>query len=87
MNYRTLGKTGLLVSEISFGTIPILSGEVSILPHYYGLSDKEALAVMEKAYELGINLYDTAVVPEYGDAEKKVGKFLKTHPNIIISDK
>lgn len=87
MNYRILGKTGLRVSEISFGTIPILNGEVSILPHYYGLSEKEALTVMEKAYEVGINLFDTAVVPEYGDAEKKVGKFLKKHPDIIISDK
>lgn len=75
------------VSELSFGTIPILKGEVSILPHYYGLSTTEALNVMEKAYELGINLFDTAVVPEYGDAEIKVGKFLKRHPDIIISDK
>ena len=87
MRYRLLGKTGLKVSEISFGSIPILNGEVSILPHYYGLSSNEALQVMEKAYEQGINLYDTAVVPEYGDAETKIGEFAKRHDDIIISDK
>ena len=87
MNYRMLGNTGLKVSEISFGSIPILRGEVSILPHYYGLSANEALQIMEKAYERGINLYDTAVVPEYGDAEIKIGEFAKRHNDIIISDK
>lgn len=87
MNYRQLGNTGLMVSEISFGCIPILGGEVSILPHYYWHSSKDAFVIMEKAYDNGINLFDTAVVPEYGDAEIKLGKFLKRHPDIIISDK
>ena len=87
MKYRFLGETGIKVSEISFGTIPILNGEVSILPHYYGLSLKESLNIMQKAYELGITLYDTAVVPEYGDAEIKLGEFAKIHNDIIISDK
>ena len=87
LKYRQLGNTGLLVSEVAFGCIPILKGEVSILPHYYGLSEKEALSVMDKAYEQGCNLYDTAIVPEYGDAEIKLGKFKKQHPDIYISDK
>jgi hypothetical protein len=43
---------------------------------------------MEKAFEMGCNLYDVAVVPEYGDAEIKLGNFYKYHRNeIIISDK
>ncbi len=87
MIYRELGQTGLMVSQISFGCIPILKGKISILPHYYGRTMSEALEIMEKAYALGINLFDTAVVPEYGDAEIKLGEFLKQHPDIIVSDK
>ena len=45
---------------------------------------------MEHAYRLGCNLYDTAIVPEYGDAEIKLGKFCGRawgRDRIIISDK
>lgn len=34
MYYRKLGNTGLEVSEISFGTIPILQGNIPVLPDY-----------------------------------------------------
>lgn len=99
MKYRRLGDTGLWVSEVGFGTIPILKGSVPVLPDYYNLEDEQALAVMAYAYSLGCNLYDTAIVPEYGDAEIKLGKFAaylereKTESQksgrerIIISDK
>ena len=89
MYYRRLGSTGLWVSEISFGTIPILQGDVPVLPSYFDLDEDAALAVMEHAYRLGCNLYDTAIVPEYGDAEIKLGKFAARvgRERIIISDK
>ncbi len=89
MKYRMLGSTGLMVSEISFGTIPILQGNIPVLPNYYNLDETQALAVMEYAYKLGCNLYDTAIVPEYGDAEIKLGKFANFigRNRIIISDK
>lgn len=61
MHYRRLGRTGLTVSEIGFGTIPVLQGNVPVLPEYYNLNDHEALAVMEHAFRLGCNLYDTAI--------------------------
>lgn len=89
MHYRRLGNTGLMVSEVSFGTIPVLQGSVPVLPDYYNLDEKTAIQVMEYAYSLGCNLYDTAIVPEYGDAELKVGKFAEHigRDRIIISDK
>lgn len=88
MNFRKLGNTNMVVSEVGFGCIPILKGSVSILPHYYNLDEKDALAIMERAFEQGCNLYDTAVVPEYGDAEIKLGKFLQRHRReIYVSDK
>ena len=89
MYYRKLGNTGLVISEISFGTIPVLQGNVPVLPDYYNLSEEEALAVMEHALTLGCNLFDTAIVPEYGDAELKLGKFAERvgRERMIISDK
>jgi hypothetical protein len=89
MNYRILGNTGLQVSEISFGTIPILQGSIPVLPDYYNLDMEAAIAVMKHAFFLGCNLYDTAIVPEYGDAEIKLGKFAKHigRERIVISDK
>ncbi len=89
MYYRELGTTGLKVSEIGFGTIPILQGSVPVLPDYFNLNEEEALAVMEYGFSLGCNLFDTAIVPEYGDAEIKLGKFADYigREKIIISDK
>ncbi|MCX4317234.1 MAG: aldo/keto reductase, partial [Lachnospiraceae bacterium] len=89
MNYRNLGNTGLWVSEVAFGTIPILAGNIPVLPAYFNLSEKKAIEVMEEAFSLGCNLYDTAIVPEYGDAEYKLGEFARRigRERIVISDK
>ena len=43
MKYRRLGRTGLSVSEVGFGTIPVLRGSVPVLPDYYNLSDEEEI--------------------------------------------
>lgn len=77
MRYRPLGSTGLVVSELGFGTIPILKGSVPVLPNYYNLEDDEAIQLMFYAWNKGCNFFDTAIVPEYGDAEIKLGKFAK----------
>lgn len=89
MRYRELGNTGLKVSEIGFGTIPVLSGNVPVLPDYYSPDVTEAVDIMMHAYNMGCNLYDTAIPEEYGDAEYKLGVFAEKvdRENIIISDK
>jgi len=89
MRYRDLGRTGLRVSEIGFGTIPILSGHVPVLPKFYSPDQETAVAIMRKAFDYGCNFYDTAILEEYGDAEIKLGEFAKTidRNQIIISDK
>lgn len=93
MRYRMLGKTGLRVSELGFGTIPILSGSVPVLPEYFSPDVPTAVDIMKCAFELGCNLFDTAVPEEYGDAEYKLGIFARDisekygRDQIIISDK
>ena len=89
MRYRNLGRTGLMVSELGFGTIPILSGRVPVLPEYFSPDTETAVAIMKRAYDHGVNFYDTAIPEEYGDAESKLGAFARTvcRDRIIISDK
>ncbi len=55
MHYRELGRTGWKVSEISFGAWAIGDawGEVD---------DKESLAALHRAVDLGVNFIDTADV-------------------------
>ena len=64
MKYRTLGKTGLKVSIIGFGGIK--------LPN---ISFEEAVDVVRRALDLGVNLIDTA--RDYRDSERKIGEAIK----------
>jgi predicted aldo/keto reductase-like oxidoreductase len=61
MRYRILGRTGLEVSEVGFGGIPIIR-----------LSRQDAVSVLRRAYDRGITLYDTANM--YVDSEEKMGQ-------------
>lgn len=70
MEYRRLGKTGLKVSEISLGSWLTYGGYVE---------EQNAAASIDKAYELGINFFDTANVYMRGEAEIVVGKALKKY--------
>jgi predicted aldo/keto reductase-like oxidoreductase len=64
MRYLILGKTGLKVSEVGFGGIPIIR-----------LSMDEAVRVLRRAYERGVTLFDTANM--YLDSEEKMGRALQ----------
>lgn len=80
MNYRTLGMTGLEVSEIGLGAFPI-SGMWQRSDGsdfgWTGTDDQESIALIHRAEELGINLIDTA--EGYGDGHSEIltGKALK----------
>jgi aryl-alcohol dehydrogenase-like predicted oxidoreductase len=71
MKYRTLGRTGLEVSEISFGAWGIGGGM------WQGSDDAEALGALHKAVDLGINFIDTALAYGEGHSERLIGRFLK----------
>lgn len=88
MRYRNLGASNLRLSEIGFGTIPIMRGPKAILPLYYNLDGTSSSKLLLEAYGHGINFFDTAIVPEYGDAEEKLGQaFAKSRDRVVFSSK
>ena len=70
MNYRRLGKQGVKVSEVGLG---------SWLTYGNATEDTSATACIEKAYDLGINFFDTANVYAAGKSEEVVGRALKAY--------
>jgi voltage-dependent potassium channel beta subunit len=69
VNYRRLGKAGVKVSEIGFGNW-LTHGEG-------GVTDDIARACIRRAFELGINFFDTADKYRRGLAEEVYGRELK----------
>ena len=75
MKMKRLGRTGLMVTENSFGALPIQR-----------LSREEAASLLRRAYDAGINFFDTARA--YSDSEEKIGLgHSDVRQNIIISTK
>jgi len=70
MQYRKLGKTGLKVSALGFGSmrLPMNNGQVDV---------ESALNVLNKAFDMGVNLVDTAVGYCNQQSEITVGKSLR----------
>lgn len=86
MQYRYIGKSGLRVTPICLGTMTFGSGA----------DKKESFRIMDKAYDAGINFFDTAelypVPPSAhysGLTETIVGEWLQTKPrdSIILASK
>jgi len=79
---RTLGRTGLCVSTLGFGAAPL--GDL-----YARLDDGTAIAAVERALELGINLLDTSPLYGHGLAEHRCGTALRRVPrqDIVVSTK
>jgi aryl-alcohol dehydrogenase-like predicted oxidoreductase len=73
VNYRTLGKTGFRVSEIGFGTWQLANDR----DFWVGATEKESLACLHKAVDLGLNFIDTAWVYGDGASERLIGRFLR----------
>ena len=81
MEYTTLGRTGLKVSVAGLGC-----GGFSRLGLGTGKSEAEAVALVHAAFDLGVNLFDTAAV--YG-TEAVLGKALRTMPRdeVVVATK
>lgn len=91
MDYRVLGRSGLKVSEISLGCWAIggPSWRDGNPVGWSGNNDADSLAGLHRAFELGINHFDTADVYGDGHSERVLGQFLKEVPRdqIIVASK
>ena len=75
MRFQQLGNTGMTVSELGFGGIPILR-----------LESGEAEKIVRHAFDRGINFFDTAYA--YRDSEEKIGRaFAGRRDKVIIATK
>jgi D-threo-aldose 1-dehydrogenase len=79
---RVLGRTGLEVSVLGFGTAPL--GDL-----YARLDDATAIAAVARAFDLGINLLDTSPLYGRGLAEHRCGTAIRRVPrrDIVLCTK
>lgn len=83
MEYRVLGKSDLNVSVIGYGAWGI-GGE----PFWRTEGEENSIRSIEKAFDLGINFYDTAPVYGFGHSERLLGRTLHSkRKEIIIATK
>jgi voltage-dependent potassium channel beta subunit len=81
MHYRRLGRSGLKISEISFGAWVTFGGQLD--------EQAGAIDLIHAAYEQGINFFDNADVYANGQAEILMGKAIRDLPReaLVISSK
>jgi len=80
LRYRSVGLSGLKVSEISLGSWLTYGGSVG---------EETAVACVRRAYERGVNYFDTADAYARGEAEKVLRKALEPFPrhHLVIATK
>ena len=78
VEYRTLGSTGISVSEIGFGAWAI-GGDA-----WGPVDDEASVAAMERALELGVTFIDTADVYGDGHSEELVAKVIKGRRSEVV---
>ncbi len=82
MEYRRLGRSGLKVSVLSFGSWVSFSKQIN---------DDTAGELMAHAYDNGINFFDNAEVYALGESEKMMGRIIKKNKwdrtSFVISSK
>jgi 1-deoxyxylulose-5-phosphate synthase len=87
MNKNQIGKTGIKVSEISFGTVSLgLPYGIGVSSEADMLSESDSIALLNQALDKGINFFDTAL--SYGKSEQILGKaFKNSRQDVVICTK
>lgn len=80
MNYRSLGRSGLKVSEISLGSWTTYGGSVAT---------DDTVRIVRRAFDAGVNLFDTADVYVKGGAERALAEAIRDLPReqLVIATK
>ena len=81
MKYRRLGRTGLEVSEIGYGSWGIGQSE------WVGAQDELSLKSLKAAREAGVNLFDTALAYGEGHSEQLIKKAFGNSREVVIASK
>jgi aryl-alcohol dehydrogenase-like predicted oxidoreductase len=87
MEYRQLGKSGLTVPVLSFGTATFGGGN-EFFKAWGSTQADEATQMVNLCVDAGVNLFDTANVYSRGAAEEILGKAIRGKRNqVLISTK
>ncbi|UCG38285.1 MAG: aldo/keto reductase [bacterium] len=86
MKYRQLGRTGLLVSELCFGTMTFAGkGFWTVIGQ---LPQRAADDLIARVLDAGVNFIDTANIYSEGESEKMLGKALgKRRRDVVLATK
>jgi len=83
MDYISLGSTGLKISRLGLGCGNF--GWIGSAPEFFGMGENEAdaFALMDRAYDAGINFFDTANAYGGGRSETYIGNWLHTKGSAV----
>jgi aryl-alcohol dehydrogenase-like predicted oxidoreductase len=81
MRTRTLGRTGMEVSELGYGAWGISKVE------WIGADDDESLRALRRSVELGVDFVDTALAYGDGHSEELVGQVVRESPHVRVASK
>lgn len=87
MKYVRLGNTGLKVSKLCLGCMSYGKGKTH---SEWTLTEEQSLPFFKKAFEHGINFFDTADAYSEGASEQVLGKAIKTYSRreeVVIATK
>ena len=76
MKYRTFGRTGFEVSDVSYGLWG-MSG-------WSGSDDEQSLSSLQMAVDLGCNFFDTAWAYGNGHSDELLGRIIARNPNKLL---
>jgi len=90
MKYKTLGNTGLLVSQLCLGTMTFSDG-AGIYEHIGNVDQAAADELVKASLDAGINFFDTADVYSAGASERTLGQSFKnlgvTRSDVVLATK
>src|SRR6185436_6585669 len=83
MHYKNLGRTGLKVSAVGLGCGNF--GGIGSAPAFFGKGETEgqAFALMDLAWDMGINFFDTADAYGGGRSETYIGNWLRARGSAV----
>src|SRR5215470_12636887 len=83
MNYRRLGSTGVRISRLGLGCGNF--GGIGSAPAFFGMGETESQAfdLLDRAFDAGINFFDTANAYGGGRSESYIGHWLKARGSAV----